>query len=203
MKRAISGVVVGVLAAALLVGCKGVDQRMTRLDYMPTKPAAATSGPAVAVAMPADASGLPRNAGGEPLVADVVTKGGKKRANVVVVESIPKWVGNAVTGELRAAGVNAALGMDAAPGRTVVKTEIEQIRNATDSKWSSGAVDTTIMLKFRVERDGRELGTAESTGQAHVQKAAEFKDVVQMGMEQALRDCLIKAMPRLAELVAR
>ncbi len=187
-------------AATLLIGCKGVDQRMTRLDYMPSKPAQANSGPAVGVIMPAEAHGLARNANGEVLVGDVVTRHDKRRAGVVSVKPLAPWVGKAVEEELRAAGVNAGLGLEAKAGRPIVKTEIQQVLNESDSRWSDAVVETTIRLGFTVERDGITVGTVDSTGKARVERAAEFKDLVSDGMEQALRDCLLKAMPRLVQL---
>lgn len=184
----------------VLGGCAGVDQRMTRLTYMPTKAAAQTTGPLVAVAMPAEAHGLPRNAGGEPIVADVVGSGGKRKAGVVVVEPINAWVGNAVTAELRAAGVNAGLGLDAKEGRPVVKTEVTQLKNESKTQWSSVAVTSTIRLEFVVEKDGAKVGAVDAVGTAKADRAGEFKDVVHDAMERALRDALVKATPRLVEL---
>ncbi len=186
--------------AGVLGGCAGVDQRMTRLTYMPTRAAAQTTGPLVAVAMPAEGHGLPRNAGGEPIVADIVGSGGKRKAGVVVVEPIDAWVGNAVTAELRAAGVNAGLGLDAKEGRPVVKTEITQLKNESKTQWSSVAVTSTIRLEFAVEKGGAKVGGVDAVGTAKVDRAGEFKDVVHDAMEKALRDALVKATPRLVEL---
>lgn len=184
-----------------LAGCAGVDQRMTRLTYMPTRAAAQTTGPLVAVAMPAEAHGLPTNTGGEPIVADIVGSGGKRKAGVVLVEPMAPWVGNALVAELRAAGVNAGLGLEAREGRPLVKTEIAQLRNESRTQWSSVAVTSTIRLEFLVEREGAEVGRAEAVGTAKVERSGEFKDVVHDAMERALRDALVKAVPRLKEMV--
>jgi hypothetical protein len=111
-------------------------------------------------------------------------------------------VGYAVTAELRAAGVNAGLGLDAKEGRPVVKTEITQLRNESRTQWSSVAVTSTVKLDFVVEKDGVRVGAVEGLGTAKVDRAGEFKDVVHDAMERALRDALVKATPRLVELTS-
>jgi hypothetical protein len=193
------------LLAILLVSltaCSGQDQHIIRLDYRPTKTAAPTAtGAPVGVAVPTESHGLAVSRLGETIVADVVTQSGRKTANVLVSDSIPKWVGNAVVNELKAAGVNAGLGLEPDAGRVIVKTEITQLKNEVKSQWSSSAVTTTIGLTFRVERDNAAVGTAHVTGQAKVEAAKKLTDNIHDAMELALRDALKKATPELVKLV--
>jgi hypothetical protein len=191
------------VAVGLLGGCQAQDQRITRLDYMPGKPAAKLTGPAVGVAMPAEAHGPARNNQGEPIVGDIVKSNGSVSGHVVMVDSIPRWVGSAVAGELRAAGVNASLGLDPKPGRAIVKTEIVQIKNETKSQWSSNAVNSAITLSFKVEKDGVAVGSVEATGAGTVEAAAKITDVMQEAMQMALHDAMKKGIPDVANLIRK
>ena len=195
----------GIVASLSLMlwGCSAQDQRITRLDYTPGKAAAKTGGQAVGVAMPTEAQGLPVNKLGEPEIGDVVKHDGKVSAHIIVTDSIPKWVGNAVTGELKAAGVNAGLGLEPKPGRAIVKTEITQLKNETKSQWSSNAVTSTIALEFKVEKDGKALGTVQATGTGKVESSSKLMDVIHTAMQLALHDAMKKGIPPVVETLKK
>jgi hypothetical protein len=195
--------IVAVLSATILGGCSAQDQRITRLDYVPSKAAAKTGGAPVGVAMPTEAHGLPVNKLGEPIVGDIVKQGGSASGHVLLVDSLPKWVGNAVTGELKAAGINAGLGLEPKPGRAIVKTEIAQLKNETKSQWSSNSVTTTIGLEFKVEKDGQNLGTVQAVGTGKVEAAAKLTDVMHQAMQMALHDALKKGAPPVVDILRK
>jgi hypothetical protein len=187
-----------VVGAGLLGGCTAQDQRIERLDYVPGKPAPKITGQAVGVATPTEAHSLPINKLGEPIVGDVAKHDGSVSAHVVCADSIPRWVGTAVTGELKAAGINAGLGLEAKPGRTIVRTEVTQLKNETQSQWSSNAVTSTIALDFRIEKDGKRVGAMQVTGTGKVESAAKLTDVMHEAMQMALHDAMKKVIPDLA-----
>ncbi len=201
--RVLGVVVVCVMALVVGGGCKAQDQKITRLDYLPGKAAPQLTGSPVGVAMPTEAEGLAVSKTGEPIVGDVVKHDGSVSAHVLVADSIPKWVGNAVTGELKAAGVNAGLGLEAKPGRAIVKTEITQIKNESKVQWSSNLVTSTIALEMKVEKDGQVLGTVQAAGNGKVERAGALPDVMHEAMQQALHEAMKKGIPQVVELLKK
>ncbi len=195
--------VVVIALAALLGGCKAQDQKITRLDYLPAKAAPQLTGAPVGVAMPTESEGLAVSKTGEPIVGDVVKHDGSVSAHVLVADSIPKWVGNAVTGELKAAGVNAGLGLEAKPGRAIVKTEITQLKNESKVQWSSNLVTSTIALEMKVEKDGQVLGTVQATGNGKVERAGTLPEVMHEAMQQALHEAMKKGIPGVVEALKK
>lgn len=192
---ALAGLVL--LAAALLPACSStaVDKSIA-LRYFPAKANFNPKDPPVIVLMPKEAHGLPSAQNGQRIIGEIIDNHGKHNANVLSSYPINEWARTAVSGELRAAGLNAADGDACRPGTPCVEPIITEMTSKTDANWANMEVRATMTINFKITNvpGGNQEFSAKGSGVSRTaQGVFNFRDAY----ESCLRDLMKNATPKI------
>ncbi|CAG0993976.1 hypothetical protein PHYC_02455 [Phycisphaerales bacterium] len=184
-------------ASALLPACTTTATDKTiALRYFPAKARFNPKDPPVIVLMPKEAHGLASAQNGQRIIGEIVDNRGRHNANILSSYPINEWARTAVSGELRAAGLNAADGDACRPGTPCVEPIITDMGSKTDANWANMEVRASMTINFKISNvpGGNQEITASGTGTSRsAQGVFNFRDAY----ENCLRDLMKTAAPKI------
>ncbi|GJQ28965.1 MAG: hypothetical protein HBSAPP03_08490 [Phycisphaerae bacterium] len=184
------------LAALWLPGCKAQD-RAIGLRYIPAQARFNQKDKPVMVLMTKEAHGLPSSRTNLRIIGEFTHQSGKKQADVLSAFPINEWARGAIAGELRAAGINASEADAPRADLASVESTITEMGSNTKNHWSSSEITARVVIAFRVV-SAKGVTEFTSSGDGSARSAQGVLLNVRDAYENALRNCLKDAVPRIA-----
>lgn len=155
--------------------------------------------PAVAVVIATGEETFPHDSQGRRVIGFHDTS--KKKADVVTIEPMGRWVSEAIAGELRFAGYQAAAVDDASGAICVVRPKIEELRLNSRTVVYNEEESVTIGLSYTVELGGTVVGSDSYSLRRDFSPFASIGPSKRVALEKTLRDVLIKIIPRMSKMI--
>jgi len=189
-----------ILIACLGSGCAFVDQKVPLAYQAPKASVQSSQGGNVSVEMPVCPE-FGKNKKGLCIIGNVKNTYGMKTADTVTADSVPKWIADAFSTELQAAGFTPEI-VDQLPSTAargvstrVIKVWVEQ----DPGFWTVGAIGE-VQMRITLYRAGRVVKTfdVESKGQGNRSMVGDAA-TKQESLRIALATCMKETIPIMVE----
>jgi hypothetical protein len=154
---------------------------------------------AVAVVVAAGDTDFPHDSRGRKVIGFHDTF--KKKADVVTSESIGRWVSEAIAGELRFAGYEAAVVDEASGAICVVRPKIDEVRLNSRTLVYNEEESVTIALSYTVVINGVTVGDDRYSLRRTFEPFASIGGSKRNALERTLRAVLTKIVPRMEGMI--